>query len=162
MLVANIYGEAAQIEETVRSGIYDIKQKATVFFLLHTVSYQLWMIINILCSSLLCVSPAEWSVSGLTLLLMNTWIQQWVQMILHIHTWATMYYFSLQSALCCTLLSVIRQQNDLMKCTVVIRLRSRNFRRMYRCSKRNFPSAIHWWVELAGEWWDSTDLIIVC
>lgn len=24
MLVANIYGEAAQIEETVRSGIYDI------------------------------------------------------------------------------------------------------------------------------------------
>lgn len=59
VLVANIYGEAAQIEETVRSGIYDIKQKATVFFLLHMVSYRLWMIINILCSSLLCVSPAE-------------------------------------------------------------------------------------------------------
>ena len=40
VLVANICGEAAQIEETVRSGIYDIKQKAASLSL-YMVSFQL-------------------------------------------------------------------------------------------------------------------------
>lgn len=40
VLVANICGEAAQIEETVRSGIYDMKQKAASLSL-YIVSLQL-------------------------------------------------------------------------------------------------------------------------
>lgn len=53
-----------------------------------------------------------------------------------------------KSALCCTLTVITTERSH--KCTVVLRLRSRNFSRTYGCSKRNFLYAKHWWVELAG------------
>lgn len=53
-------------------------------------------------------------------------------------TWLTTMCFLCQSA----------SNSVCMKCAVVSRLRSRNLKRMYRSSKRNFPSARHWWVEL--------------
>lgn len=122
-------------------------QTECLFLLLYVVSC-----ISIPRRSLLCVSPAEWSVSGRTLLLMNTWIQQWVQRMTQndcgrSYMTNDTYCFCLQSVLCCTLCqSVINSVR--MKCAVVIRFRSRNLKRMYRSSERNFASARHRWVEL--------------